>query len=135
MNWQLTSGSGSRSVWSLGIWSFDSDHLHWNDLYFHLKFWFCELFAFFLEIKYEMEWSGARMGQSYIPAEDNYAYETMKKTCSGTTLIFLKSQNSYSTECNSNWATIRHEVVNRRARFLETISVCKRQYLIINVPK
>ena len=51
-----------------------------------------------------MKWSdrGARMGQSYIPAEDNYAYETMKKTCSGTTLIFLKSQNSYSTECNSN---------------------------------
>ena len=134
MNWQLTSGSGSRSVWSLGIWSFDSDQLHWNDLYFHLKFWFCELFAFFLEIKYEMEWSGARMGQSYIPAEDNYAYETMKKLVQGQPWFSL----NLKIHIQLNVTQIGPRFVMklyRRARFLETISVCKRQYLIINVPK
>ena len=58
-------------TWNL--WSLDSDHLQWNDfnssilnkikkIRLILIRW--TLAAFFLEIKYEMEWLRARMGHS-----------------------------------------------------------------------
>lgn len=121
MNWQLTSGSGTRSVWSLGMWSFDSDHLHWNDLYFSFEILILWTLCILLGNKI---WNGVIGGQGWdkVTFRQRTTMHTKqwKKLVQGQPWfsLNLKIHIQLNATQIEPWFFMK---LYRRARFLETI--------------